>query len=363
MHKWWRREADPQDDQVVSDQYPVRAHRRLGWKFWALLASALIMLAGIACAAWYVWALQPREVEAAEHYQRVIIESGDTATGIAKKLEDADIIRSALAMRIYTEISGTRTELKTGGYLISSSESVPEIVKHLVSGKSDEYEVTILSGQTLEELAEKLRRSGYDKADIQTALNYDYTHPVLEGRPKNATLEGYIYPETYRVTASSSLKDLFQRSFDELYADIEANQLAAKFKKQGLSLYQAMTLASIIQEEVSDPQEQKLVAQVFFKRLKQGMPLGSDPTFKYAAQKLGVEPRINIDSPYNTRIKTGLPPGPIANMELSALLAVASPAKTNYLYFVSGDDGTTYFSKTLEEHEAKTAKYCTELCQ
>lgn len=361
MGRWWRRSRTVKLG--AGEEFVVRAHRRLSWKFWALFISTALVLFGVIASIWYVWAIQPREAESAERYQRVVVESGDTATMVAQKLEDAAIIRSAFAMRIYTELSGTRTDLKTGGYLIGSHESVPEIVSHLVSGRSDEYDVTILSGQTLDELSQKLRRSGYEKADIQTALNADYQHPVLNGRPAGASLEGYIYPETYRVTASSSLKDLFERSFDEMYDDIQANQLIPKFKKQGLTLYQAVTLASIIQEEVSAPAEQKLVAQVFLKRLKQGMPLGSDPTFKYAAQKLGIEPRINLDSPYNTRLKKGLPPGPIANMELSALLAVASPAKTDYLYFVSGDDGTTHFSKTLEEHEAKTAKYCTDLCR
>ncbi|MGI8634872.1 MAG: endolytic transglycosylase MltG, partial [Segetibacter sp.] len=97
--------------------------------------------------------------------------------------------------------------------------------------------------------------------------------------------------------------------------------------------------------------------------LKNGMKLESDPTFKFAARQLGVEPSIHLESPYNTRLHKGLPPGPISNTSYSALTAVARPAKGDDLYFVAGDDGTVYFSKTFQEHQAKVKKYCHKLCE
>lgn len=359
MRKWWRKN----ECRMQLGDDAVYAHKKLGWQFWALAAGAVLFLVAALVGGWYVWALRPLDAAAEERHQRVVISDGDTAYRIAHKLEEAGIIRSAFAMRIYTEVSGTRSKLQVGGYLINSSESVPEIVDHLVSGRTDEYNLTILSGLTVAEIEESLRRDGYGKTEITTALNESYNHPLLANRPPGATLEGYIFPETYRVSAAASLEQLFERTFDELYGRLQEDKLLTSFRQKGLSLYEAVTLASIIQEEVSDPREQRLVAQVFLKRLAIGMPLGSDPTFRYAAKQMGVEPRVGLESPYNTRINKGLPPGPIANMEYSALQAVANPAKTDYLYFVAGDDGTTYFSKTLEEHEAKTAKYCTTLCQ
>jgi UPF0755 protein len=150
---------------------------------------------------------------------------------------------------------------------------------------------------------------------------------------------------------------------------ITDNNLVAQFKTQGLSLYQGITLASIIQREVlsvggatTPTSDQQQVAQVFFSRLTIGMPLGSDVTFIYGAKKLGVEPISTLNSPYNTRIIAGLPPGPISSPGLTALIATAQPADGDYLYFVAGDDGTTHFGRTLVEHEQNVRQYCTIEC-
>ncbi len=113
---------------------------------------------------------------------------------------------------------------------------------------------------------------------------------------------------------------------------------------------------------MANPADQKQVAQIFYKRLGEDIPLGADATFVYAAKKLGVTPSVDLDSPYNTRVHAGLPPGPISTPGLSALQAVAQPAPGDYLYFVSGDDGQTYFARTQEEHEANAAQYCKVNC-
>jgi UPF0755 protein len=121
-------------------------------------------------------------------------------------------------------------------------------------------------------------------------------------------------------------------------------------------------LASIITQEVNKPAEQAQAAQVFLTRIKMGVMLGSDPTAKYGSIIAGRSPSLTYDSPYNTALHTGLPPGPISTVTLSALNATTHPAATDWLYFVAGDDGTTYFSKTLDEHQALTDKYCHKLC-
>jgi UPF0755 protein len=134
-------------------------------------------------------------------------------------------------------------------------------------------------------------------------------------------------------------------------------------KERGMNLHQGVILASIIQQEVADPQEQKQVSQVFQKRLGAGMALESDATFVYAAKQMGVEPSVNLDSPYNTRKVPGLTPGPIANFNFSAIEAVVAPAPGEYVYFVSGDDGKTYFANTQDEHNANIQQHCKKLCQ
>ena len=138
-----------------------------------------------------------------------------------------------------------------------------------------------------------------------------------------------------------------------------------EFAKRNLTIHQAITLASIVQKEVKNPVDQKQVAQVFLKRLADGMQLGSDVTYMYAADQMGVEGTPALESPYNTRKYTGLPPGPISNMNPSALDAVAFPAPGEYVYFVAGDgpdEGKTFFAYTVEEHEANIAAHCRELC-
>ncbi len=136
----------------------------------------------------------------------------------------------------------------------------------------------------------------------------------------------------------------------------------AKVQATGFTLHQVITLASIIEKETPNTTEQKQVAQVFLLRLQRGMPLGSDPTYVYGAHLLGVTPSVSVDSPYNTRKYTGLPPGAIDNFNLAALQAVLDPAPGDYVYFVADPNGVTHFARTLEEHQANVARYCASLC-
>jgi UPF0755 protein len=322
---------------------------------------ALLLVASVATVTWYNWAISPRSDET--HQVRVVVEPGDTAASIATTLYEHELINSRLAFSVYTQLSGTRNKLQAGGYVLSANQSVPSIVEHMTSGKTDEINLTILPGLTLDELRENFKRDGFSDEEVTAAYNATYDHPLLASRPAGATLEGYIYPETYRMNANQTLQELFERSFDEMYKNLQEKKYLEEFTKRGFTIHQGLTLASIIQKEVSVPSDQKQVAQVFYKRLSIDMALGADATFVYAAKQAGQEPTVSFESPYNTRKYPGLPPGPIANMTASALDATAFPAPGEYLFFVSGDDGTTHFSMTEEEHLQKTAQYCKRLCQ
>jgi UPF0755 protein len=139
-------------------------------------------------------------------------------------------------------------------------------------------------------------------------------------------------------------------------------ELRSAFAKQGLNPYQAITLASIIEKEVPKAQDRLQVAQLFLSRLKLGMKLQSDATASYGAILAGKMPSSTYDSAYNTYTYAGLPPTPVSNVTISSLKAVGSPSDTQWLYFVSGDDGTTHFARTLDEHEANVQQYCKKLC-
>ena len=189
-----------------------------------------------------------------------------------------------------------------------------------------------------------------------------YDSPLFDTRPAGKDLEGYIYGETYRFNSGVPVETILQRTFSEYYKVIQDNNLVDKFKSHDLTLYEGITLASIIQREVSGAEDQKKVAQVFYNRMNQGIQLGSDVTYQYIADKLGLPRDPNLSNPYNTRKYVGLPPGPIASPGLSALIAVASPASTNYLYFLSGDDGITYFSTSEAGHNANILNHCQKGC-
>lgn len=355
--------VDPVTPPMQKRQIP-----RLGKLLAAVLALCVVF---IALMGWYMFSLTPKTSVTNEKRHRITIEAGETSTTIAAQLEKNGIIRNALAMRLYVELSGNKDKLQAGGYLLSTSQSVSDIVGHLVSGKTDEFNVRILPGFTLDELADEsvkgsLVQQGFSEEEIRTAYGATYKHPLLASKPASADLEGYIFPETYKMNSGSSLETLFTRAFDELYNRMQKDGTIAAFQARNLTIHQGITLASMVQKEVSNTTDQPQVAQVFLRRLELGQVLGSDVTYLYAAKKLGVRGTPDLDSPYNTRKVGGLPPGPIANMNYTAIQAVAHPASGDYLYFVAGDGadaGKTFFSRTEEEHLANVAAHCHVLCR
>ena len=284
---------------------------------------------------------------ASEEVKLITIERGATLDEITKQLEDAGLIRSPWAFKLYVGSKNARDALQAGTYSFSPSQSVAEIVVQLSHGKVNTDLVTIIPGQTLDQIRTTLTNYGYSESEVDAAMDPAlYSgNPALVDKPVGANLEGYIYPDSYQKDASTTPQQIIERALDEMNKKLTPD-LRKAFAAQGLSVYQAIILASIVEREVSKPEDRAQVAQVFLKRLRIDKALESDATKHY------------FDS-YKTR---GLPPTPISNVTANSLQNVANPANSDWLYFVSGDDGTTHFSKTLEEHEANVAKYCTKLC-
>lgn len=361
--------ADPPKPQVLLEEpeaHPLleAPKRRSKLKMTVIIlivAVVLVAAAAIAAVSWYQSQLQPAD-SGNKQTTRFIIETGTSPDQIGKLLEEKRLIRSSLAFDIYTRLSGVRSALKAGSYSLSPSESTSQIVSHLASGKVDEFSVTFLPGATVADHKKVLVKAGYSEADIEAAFSKTYDHPLFADKPVGTDLEGYIYGETYSFETSASVEQILIRTFEEFYKVVKDQNIIDTYARQNLNLYQGITLASIIQKEVSRADDQRQVAQVFLKRLRDGMPLGADATFVYAAKKLGVTPSVNLDSLYNTRIHAGLPPGPIASPGKTALEAAGNPAAGDFVFFVSGDDGATHFSHTQAEHEAKTRQYCHKNC-
>ena len=365
--------------------------KRFMFRVLGLSVLAVVIIAaisGLLAWNWYNDQLKPADASDDSDQQVQIMKSA-TFAYVAERLQERGIIRDKTAFQLYAQLSGKASAVKEGTCVVRKSQSSQEILDVLTKGCNEFKSITFYPGGTIEKPLYKpdhaqldqtmyvkyvLAKAGYSDADITKALNGTYNGPLFEGKPAGSTLEGYVFGETYHVEPGATAEKVLQTSFDEMYKQISAEGLPAKFKAQGLDMFQAITLASIVQRELNCEgkptperkercyQYQRTIAQIFLKRLEEGDVLGSDVTFIYAADMQGVFPTVTIDSPYNTRINKGLPPGPIATPGLLALKAVGNPTDTDYHYFIAGDDGLIYFARTEAEHNSNIKNYCQKLC-
>ena len=355
----------------------MHIERKSLWLISAGVIVSLIAIATVTSIIWYQAQLNPYDKSNTEMV-RIDIKSGMTGSDVAQKLEEASVIRSAFAMNIYMRLNED-SGMQVGVYSVSPSQSLREIITHLTSGKADEMSVTFYPGAMLEraesasdaaryDVRTVLRGAGYTDDEITAAFAANYQSPLFAGRPAGMGLEGYIYGDTYFIQSGASAEQVIQKALEEFERVVSENNLESRFAAQGLTLYEGITLSSIVEREsIGCPgqavcEDQRNIASVFYNRLSADMTLGSDVTYHYAADISGQARNYLLDSPYNTRIHTGLPPGPIAVPGLSALNAVADPAQTDYLFFLSGDDDATYFVKTDAEHTANIRAHCQEKC-
>ena len=321
------------------------------------------------------------------HYQKFEIKTNQTIGDIAENLKKAGLIRSDFAFKTYLKLSSKSAKIKAGTYSLRANLSAKEIVEQMEKGvaSSEVFNLTVLPGETLKEIKQKLVKLGYLSEQIDTALLKKYDSPVLKGlydsegkltnpaQPVNVALEGYLYGETYQFYKGETVEHIFETMINQLNSVVVANNIEEKFQKRGFSLREGLILASIIQKEAHS-EDMPGVSMVFQNRLKVGMTLGSDVTATYAADLVNPnrdrnDPNNNLrvletDNLYNTRKHTGLTPGPICSPGITAILAVAEPDenKRSMRYFLTGDDGKMYYSVTDTEHTQKIRDYCQKLC-
>jgi UPF0755 protein len=295
--------------------------------------------------------------------QYFTIPSGTGEKEIAANLQQAGLIRSATAFDTYVRSSELQSSLQAGTYALSPSMTTQQIVDKMVKGEVSKNLLTILPGLTLGEIEKTFAKAGYSQSEIDTAFNpTTYSgNPALASLPAGASLEGYLYPDSFQAETGTPAQTIVSESLDEMSQHLSSD-ITNGFAAEGLSINQGITLASIVLQESGDPKQEPTIAQVFLSRLKQGMMLQSNVTANYAADLAGVTRNVNIDSPYNTYLHIGLTPGPISNVTAAALQAVAHPSTTNYLYFVAGDDGVVHYSDTAAEHEQAITQYCPTRC-
>lgn len=357
--------------------------RHLGQKTHTLkviitIVASLVLLAIIASAILMVWyhqsvsAVDPHACDTENCLIEFTVKDGDTAETVSKRLEEAGLIRSAFAYRVYVKLEGKGKVLRSGEYQLSKDMTVAKIVDAFnVGPDSQTFSITFLPGGTLADARVRLKAKGYSDEDITKAFNADYDHELLKDKPDGVSLEGYIYGETYEFYKNATVEEILERCFDEMYKEVKENNLVAKFKAQGLNLHEGIVLASVVQRESGVlPDDMASVAQVFLNRLNQGIPLGSDAIIAYWADtqdenrdKTDMSYLDTTPCPWNSRRCGGLPPTGISTPGAGALEAVANPSGESYLYFLTGDDGKMYYGTTEAEHNANIQKYCQEMCQ
>jgi len=341
-----------------------------------------VMLAGGSVWFFNYWQDQSRSEEIGRPVTIDISEDDDSGS-VADKLADADLIRYGFYFE--TRMRFSDVELQPGTYTLRIGMSVPQIIDEITvpdtgsaetetgTAQSNEaLNVTFIEGQRLEQNAAVLQDAGMPDAATtyvtaaQDTDNYRSNYSFLESVPKGASLEGFLFPDTYRVGANASPSDVIRLQLTNFESKFTP-EMVAQAKAEGLSVYQVVTIASIVEREAAIPEERPIIAAVYLNRLDQGMSLGADPAQQYG---IGTPdnwwPTLNTElleksksTAYDTYLTVGLPPGPIANPGKASLQAVVQPADVDYLYFVTKDDesGEHDFSTTLEEHNRKTCEY------
>lgn len=293
------------------------------------------------------------------------VKSGQTLRDVAAQLENESLITDSRKFRAYVRIKALGNKVRTGEYALRRNMSPREILRILASGRSIEYVVTVSEGLNRFEIAAIVDRLGIgthaeflrltqDREFIKSMLGQDLP-----------TLEGYLFPETYYVTRASGVRGLVRQmvtKFKDSFATVPqavGSEIAVVLKP-----HEVVTLASIVEKETGAPEERPLISSVFHNRMRKGMRLQTDPTVIYGVWvRDGVWNRnisrqdLQTPTPYNTYVIPSLPPGPIANPGLAALMAASRPAKSEFLFFVSRNDGTHVFSRDYSQHRTAVGDY------
>jgi UPF0755 protein len=291
----------------------------------------------------------------------VDLPAGTSVSGMADRLAGAGVVSDPLTFRLAARLSGADRQLQAGEYRFSEPMSAFQVVTKIAEGDVYTRPITFPEGLTIQEMAVVFEKGGmggaaaFEKAaaDVSLAAGFD---------PGARSLEGYLFPSTYALGRQAgadatvrAMVEAFDRAFDP--------DLRAEAAARGLSVREAVTLASLVEKETAQASERPIVSAVYHNRLTKKMPLQCDPTVVYALMKAGRwtgnirRADLQIKSPYNTYVNPGLPPGPIAAPGRAAIEAAIRPAAVPYLYFVSRNDGTHVFAETLAEHNRNVAEW------
>lgn len=343
-----------QPDQEHPGQPSQSRPPRHRWGRWCVAALVLVTL-GVAL--WVgSYALTPGPA-GTEPDKVVFIPRGASVEQISSILDQAGLIQGDFRFVILTRLMQVSARLPAGEFRLKTSQTPVDLIRDLVDALPLQHPVTIPEGLNITEIAQIFGDGSWADTDRFIALTRDRQFIAGLGLPELASLEGYLYPDTYQLlkpppTEEQLIRKLVNRAL-EVWGGLDQGKTA-------LSRHQVFTLASIVEKETGRADERPLIAAVFLNRLAKNMKLQSDPTVIYGLDDFdGTLSRTDLksDTAYNTYLINGLPPGPICSPGKDALQAVLSPAESNYYYFVSKNDGSHHFSTNLREHNRAVRKY------
>ena len=330
--------------------------RRLQSRLTVILAVMLVM--GVIFAALlYQYATTP--ASASQDGQVVEIKPGMTLKQVAHLLADKELLNEPSTFMLYTYLQGEQNHIQAGEYRFSPSMPPHDILEALTSGMAVLYTVTIPEGYRITDIADLLEAKGLvDKpAFIEATRNRELLESL---HIPSGSLEGYLYPETYKFSKAGGARRIVQTLLDTFKERVLQPERVQQAEAMQFTFHEIVTLASLIEKETGLGKERKLISSVFHNRLAKKMRLQTDPTVIYAMVNFDGNIRkkdLSIDSPYNTYKHFGLPPGPIASPGLESIQAALDPEETDFLYFVSRKDGSHQFSTNYKDHIRAVQKY------
>lgn len=346
--------SDTQEPPAVDKQQRITSCKVLRGVLWASLCVLVVAAAVCGWFAYYAFTPGPAHSEDASV---IFIPQGSSVEKITGLLADAGLIHHDIRFALLTKVMQVSAQLPAGEFRLLTGQKPIALITELVEAKPVQHRITIAEGLTIEQIAEIFSADGWIDKTSFVELAYDPSIISELGLEEVGSLEGYLYPDTYQLIRPSPgenalIKKLVSRAlavWDEL--DTE---------NQNLTRHEIFTLASIVEKETGKADERPLIAAVFLNRLKRKMKLQSDPTVIYGIKDFAgplTKADLKTKTPYNTYQIPGLPSGPICSPGKEALAAVVNPADSNYLYFVSKNDGSHQFSKNLREHNRAVRKY------
>lgn len=323
-----------------------------------LIVACLAVLAGVFIAGAYLYVKLYTPASSSGETALFLVERGKGLNAIARGLVKDGFLKDTKGIRLAASITGAHKKIKAGEYELSPQMTPMEILETFVLGRVKRYPVTFPEGYNIKDIALLLEQKGFGTKDdfIKKAMDAEFANSFgLEGK----TLEGYLFPETYSFTKVAKAEDIIKKMV-ATFRSVYFSEFREEARKKGMTMNKLVTLASIIQKEAGQVEEMPLISAVFHNRLRKRIRLGSDPTVIYGVKDFDgnlTKKHLLTRTPYNTYRNYGLPPGPIASPGRAALKAALEPADVSFLYFVSRNNGTHKFSKTLKEHNRAVRKY------